>query len=80
MIRFICVALFLVIFLILSIPVFFVEWIIGKFNREKRDYSSLRIVQWGFKQILKIAGTTVTVIGEENVPKEAYRRRSSIQE
>ena len=46
MIRFICVAIFLVVFLILSIPVFFVEWLIGKKNRETRDFSSLRIVQW----------------------------------
>ena len=30
MIRFICVTIFLVVFLILSIPVFFVEWLIGK--------------------------------------------------
>lgn len=70
MIRFICVVVFLVAFLILSIPVFFVEWIIGKFNREKRDLSSLRIVQWGFKSILKITGVQTTVIGEENVPDE----------
>lgn len=70
MIRFICVAFFLILYLILSIPVFVVEWLIGKFNREKRDYSSLRIVQWGFKVILKITGVDVTVIGEENVPDE----------
>lgn len=70
MFRFICLVIFLVSFLILSIPVFFVEWVIGKFNRSKRDYSSLRIVQWAFKVILKITGVKVTVIGEENVPDE----------
>ena len=70
MIRFICVCVFLILYLILSIPIFFVEWLIGKFNREKRDYSSLRIVQWGFKLILKITGVEATVIGEENVPDE----------
>ncbi len=70
MFRFICIVIFLVSFLILSIPVFFVEWVIGKFNREKRDYSSLRIVQWAFKVILKITGVKTTVIGEENVPDE----------
>lgn len=70
MIRFICVVVFLITYLILSIPVFFVEWLIGKVNREKRDYSSLRIVQWGFKSILAITGVDVTVIGEENVPDE----------
>ena len=56
MIRFICVVVFLILFLILTIPVFFIEWLIGKFNRNARDYSCLRIVQWGFKAILKVTG------------------------
>ena len=68
MIRFLCVAIFLFLYLILSIPVFFIEWLIGKCNRNTRDMSSLRIVQWGFKVILKMTGVKVTVIGEENVP------------
>lgn len=71
MIRFIFVATFLILYLILSIPVFFIEWLIGKCNPKARDYSSLRIVQWGFKCILWISGVKVTVIGEENVPDEA---------
>ena len=70
MFRFICIVIFLVTFLILSIPIFFVEWVIGKFNREKRDYSSLRLVQWAFKVILKMTSVRTTVIGEENVPDE----------
>ena len=70
MFRFIFVAIFLILYLILSIPVFFVEWLIGKFNPHARDISSLRIVQWGFKVILKMTGVNVTVIGEENVPDE----------
>ena len=52
MFRFIFVAFFLILYLILSIPVFFVEWLIGKFNPHARDISSLRIVQWGFKVIV----------------------------
>lgn len=71
MIRFICVVIFLVTFLILGIPLFFIEWVIGKFNRQTRDYQSLRIVQWAFKCILKITGVKTTVIGEENIPDEA---------
>lgn len=70
MIRFIIVVLFLVGFLILGIPVLLAEWVIGKFNREWKDYSCLRIVQNAFKLILKISGVKVTVIGEENVPKD----------
>ena len=71
MIRFLLVCIFLITYLILSIPVFLVEWIIGKFNKNAKDYSSLRIVQWGFKVILKITGVKTTVIGEENIPDEA---------
>lgn len=70
MIRFIALCIFLVLFLILSIPAFFVEWLIGKFNRQTRDISSLRVVQWGFSMMLKIAGTKITYIGEENIPDE----------
>lgn len=70
MIRIIFVALFLFLFLLLGIPVLGIEWIIGRFNKEASDYQSLRIVQWAFKVILKIAGVEVTVIGEENVPDE----------
>lgn len=70
MIRFILVALFLFLFLLLGIPVLGIEWIIGHFNKERQDYQSLRIVQWAFRVILRISGVDVTVIGEENVPDE----------
>lgn len=71
MIRLIIVAVFLILFLILSIPIFFVEWLIGKVNKDAKDISSLRIVQWAFKVITRLSGVSVTVIGEENIPDEA---------
>lgn len=71
MIRFIIAATFLVLFLLFSYILFFVEWIVGKINRRAKDYSSLRIVQWGFRVILWIGGVKVTVIGEENILDEA---------
>lgn len=71
MLRLIFVILFLVLFLLLSIPVLFVEWLIGKRRRYAADISQLRIVQAAFKIILFLCGTKVTVIGEENVPKDA---------
>ena len=43
----------------------------GKINKRAKDYSSLRIVQWGFRVILWIGGVKVTVIGEENILDEA---------
>ena len=62
---------FLGLFLILSYLVFPIEWLLGKINKKKKDYSSLRIVQWGFGVLLKISGVKVTVIGRENMPDEA---------
>lgn len=70
MIRFILVVIIVVGFLILSIPILFIEWLIGKWNPRARDLSSLRIIQAVFRFILKVAGTKVTVIGEEHVPKD----------
>ena len=48
MIRFIITALFVILFLILSIPLLIAEWIIGKFNPPLKDRSSLAIVNWAF--------------------------------
>lgn len=70
MIRLFLVATFLILFLVLSIPVMFVEWIIGKFNRDLKDRSSLAIVQWAFRGIMRLAGTKMIILGEENVPKD----------
>ena len=70
MIRTIIAFLFVVVFLILSIPIMIVEWILRKFNRYAADISSLRIVQWAFKVVLFICGTKLTVLGEENIPTD----------
>jgi 1-acyl-sn-glycerol-3-phosphate acyltransferase len=70
MIRFILVCITVIGFLILSIPLLLVEWIIGKFSPQAKEISSLRIVQAVFRFILWLTGVKVTVIGEENVPKD----------
>lgn len=70
MIRFIIIALFVVLFLVCSIPILIIEYFIGKFNMDFKNRSSLAIVNTAFRICLFIAGTKVTVIGEENVPKD----------
>lgn len=70
MIRLILVSLFLICFLILSIPIMIFEWIFKKFNSHAADISSLRIVQWAFRVVLFLAGTKLTIIGEERIPKD----------
>ena len=70
MIRFITLATFVILFLIFSMPLMFIEWIIGKFNMDVKNRSSLAIVNWAFRNCLRITGVELTVIGEENVPKD----------
>ena len=70
MIRYIIVITFIALFLVLSLPLMLVEWIIGKFNPSLKDRSSLAIVLWAFRSALRLAGTKVIVKGEENVPKD----------
>ena len=70
MIRTLLIALFLLMFFILSIPLFLVEWIIGKFNVDAKNRSSLAIVSWAFRVITFLAGVKATYIGLENVPTD----------
>lgn len=70
MLRIIIVLLFVILFLVLGIPVLGFEWIAGKINPKASDLRQLRMVQWAFRTILFLCGTELTVIGEENVPKD----------
>ena len=70
MLRFICVASFVILFLVFSIPLLIAEWIIGFFNKDLKDKSSLAIVNWAFRCCIWMAGASTTVLGEENVPKD----------
>ncbi len=71
MIRFIIVCIVLILYLIGSIPTFFIYKQISKKNPEKGDYLALRSVQRAFKTLLFISGVKITTIGEENIPDEA---------
>ena len=70
MIRLILVAVFLILFLILSTPVMLVEWLLGKSNPDAKSRSSLAIVNWAFRCVRFLAGVKVDYIGEENIPTD----------
>lgn len=70
MIRIFLAVTFLLIFLIISIFIQLIEEIVGLFSKKAKAVSSLAIVNWAFRVIIFISGTKLTVIGEENVPKE----------
>lgn len=68
--RLILILLFLLLFFIISIPLFIIEFIIGKFNHRAQVASSQRIVVGAFHVVLFLAGVKRTVIGRENIPKD----------
>lgn len=70
MIRFLLVLFFVAFFLVGFIPLLIAEWIIGKFNMDLKNKSSLALVKFGFRVILLLSGTRVIVKGEEHVPKD----------
>lgn len=70
MIRLLLVLLVLALFFILTPLLYLIKWIVGKFDPKRGDLLALRMVQTVFKLIAFLAGTKVTVIGEEHVPKD----------
>lgn len=67
--RIIFVTLAIVLFLILSLPIYLILCIIHKFNPKITAYVSQKIVANAFRFVLFIAGTKRTVLGLENIPK-----------
>lgn len=70
MIRLVLAVIFVVVFLIVSLPIQGILWIVGKFNPWAKKTASLAIVSWAFNVVIFISGVKRTVIGEENVPKD----------
>ena len=70
MIRLIIVLAFVIVFLIVSIPIWGVLYIIGLFNKKKKDEIGFAIVRWAFKIVWILAGVKPTIQGLENVPTD----------
>ena len=70
MIRLIVIFIYLILYLILSLPVLLAEWIIGKFNPQLKDKSSKALVSWGFRCIQQLAGGKLIGLGCENIPTD----------
>lgn len=68
--RLILASLFLLLFFIISIPLFVIEFIIGRFNHRAMVASSQKIVVFAFHVLLFISGVKKTVLGRDNVPKD----------
>lgn len=61
--------IFLILFFIISIPLYLIELLIGRFNHRAMVASSQKIVVGAFHIILFICGVKRTVIGRDNIPK-----------
>lgn len=70
MVRVTLVALYLVLYFILFLPLMLVEFILRKFNMHASVTSSQWFVKINFKIVLWLAGTKVTAKGIENIPRD----------
>ncbi len=70
MIRLILVAIFLVLYFILSIIPYFVLWVVGKFNPDAKGAISRQVVKAAFHCIIFICGIKLKVVGKENLLKD----------
>lgn len=71
MIRFLLVVIALFGFLAASIPLVLGEYIMRRFNPQRQQEHSLRIVQAMFRMIFRLTGSTLVVKGQERVPEGA---------
>ena len=70
MIRFIIVVILVILFLICSIPLMTVAYILEKSNPKAHQKFSKAIVSWAFRTVIFLSGVKVTVLGAKNVPKD----------
>jgi len=70
MIRILLCITFVVLFLIIMIPVALILFLVGLFNRRAKDTASMYIIKYAFKILLFLAGTKLTLIGEEKIPRD----------
>ncbi len=68
MIRLLITGIFVVLFLILTMPLMLICWIMGRFNRESAGKLANSVVMWGFRSVWKLCGIKVEVRGKERVP------------
>lgn len=66
--RTVLIGIFLVLYTIVSIPLFLILFVVGKFSERKKAVISQKIVvNCGFKPILFLSGVKLTVKGKENI-------------
>ena len=59
-----------ILYLILTLPVLLILWLIGKRNPVRRDRIAQSMIRWIFKVLLAEGNVKVTVIGKERIPQD----------
>ena len=70
MIRLILCALFLALFLILSLPEQFVLWLLRFRWPKAPDKVSYPMVAWAFRVVTFLAGTKLVIVGKDRIPRD----------
>lgn len=70
MIRFTISLIFVIIFLIISIPTWGILYIIGLFNKSKKELLGFHFVQWAFKVVIFFCGIKLDIKGLDKVPTD----------
>ena len=70
MVRFILSLIIAAIYLILTLPVLFILWLLGKAQPSARDRAARAMIRWVFRILIAAAGVKVTVIGADRVPSD----------
>ena len=70
MVRLILLLLAAILYLILTLPVLFILWLIGKKNPDLRERTASAMIRWIFRVLLAGAGVKVTVIGQDRIPSD----------
>ena len=68
MIRLILALLTAIVYLVGTLPVLLILWLLGKSRPAARDRAARVMIRWVFRVLIKVSGIRVTVIGEERVP------------
>lgn len=69
MLRLILALIFVVVYLIVSLPIMLILWIV-RFFTPKAAYAMQRIVQWAFFVVWHIAGVKLEVRGTDRLPRD----------
>lgn len=62
--------IFVALFLILSMPLHLVLWLIGRKKPMTKYRVSYKVIRWAFSVVFGIAGIKCNVIGRENIPTD----------